>query len=97
MMNRKVFSSSNLKKILNLYFNKQVNRIIIVLIILLGIYIIKLVNINSTNRLLDLIEKNIYYNFSLVEDGRKLKDSLIKLVNTSKGRLEELAETMVNR
>ncbi len=94
-MNRRVFTSKNLLKIFNIYLNRQVNRIIIVLIVLIGIYIIKLVNIDTTNKILDFIERNIYYDFTIVEDRKKFKDTLVKIVNTSKGTIEELTQTMV--
>jgi len=97
MMNRKILSTVNLKKVFNIYLNKQINRIIIILIILLGIYIIKLVNNNTTNKVLHFIERNIYYDFRLAEDRKIFKDALVKIVNTSKGTIEELAETVINK
>lgn len=94
-MNSKVFTKKNLKLLSNRYFNRQVNRIIIVLIILIGIYIIKLVNNTTTNKILVFIEKNIHHDFSLKEDGKKLKDTIVKIANASKGTIEELTGTMV--
>ncbi|NLK44686.1 MAG: hypothetical protein GX300_09870 [Tissierellia bacterium] len=95
-MNRKILSTDNLKKIFRGYLNRQVNRIIIVLIILIGIYIIKIANINATNTLLDIIERNIQYDFTFAEDRKIFKDTIVKIVNTSKVTIEELTESVVN-
>lgn len=96
-MNRKILTANNIKKILNVFLNKLINQAIIVLAVLLGIFIIKLININTTNKILDIIERNIYYDFSFKEDGKKIKDALVKIVNTSKVALEELADTMIDK
>ena len=59
------------------YYQRQINNIIYVLVILLVVLIIKLINTNTTNHIIKVIEKNIYYDFSLVEDGEKVKKYLI--------------------
>ncbi|WP_353096636.1 hypothetical protein [Tissierella praeacuta] len=84
-VNRNFFKS-------NKYYNKLVNRIIFVLIILLIILVIKMMNNKTTNTIIKIIEKNIYYDFSMEKDGKKIKDYLVKVVNGSKGTIEELVE-----
>ncbi|MDR7857069.1 hypothetical protein [Tissierella sp.] len=74
----------------NKYYNKLLNRIVFILFTLLIILIIKMVNNTTTNSIIKIIEKNIYYDFSLKEDGNKIKDYLIKAVDNSKDTLEEL-------
>ncbi len=74
----------------NKYYNKLLNRIVFILCTLLIIFIIKIVNNTTTNNIIKIIEKNIYYDFSLKEDGDKIKDYLKKLVNNSMDTIEEL-------
>ncbi len=76
------------------YWNRQINRMIVVLITLLIILVIKLINIKTTNNIIKIIEKNIYYDFSLKEDGKKVKDYLAKIVDSSKNTIEELTDQL---
>lgn len=84
----------NFIKYSNGYWNRQINRMIVVLITLLIILVIKLINIKTTNNIIKIIEKNIYHDFSLKEDGKKVKDYLAKIVDGSKDTIEELTEQL---
>lgn len=79
-----------------IYFNRQINRIILVLVVLLVVLVAKIVNTKVTNNFIQAIEKNIYYEFSLKEDGKKVKDYFIKTVGDSKVVIEELAKEIIN-
>lgn len=74
----------------NGYYNKQINRIIFVLITLIIILVIKILNNKTSKSIINIIEKNIYYDFNLKEDGKKVKDYLAKVVDISKDKIEEL-------
>lgn len=74
----------------NGYYNKQINRIIFVLITLIVILVIKILNNKTSKSIINIIEKNIYYDFNLKEDGKKVKDYLAKVVDISKDKIEEL-------
>ncbi|MBU5256748.1 hypothetical protein [Tissierella praeacuta] len=76
----------------NKYYNKLVNRIIFVLVILLIILVIKMMDNKTSNSIIKIIERNIYYDFSMEKDGKKVKDYLVKVVDSSKGTLEGLVE-----
>lgn len=84
-------------KLNNNFYTKQLNRLILVLVILLAVFIVKLINNNSTNKVINIIEKNIYYDFNIKEDGKKVKDYLTKLIGGSKERIEELLAKQLNR
>ena len=75
----------------NNYYNKQLNRIMLVLFTLLIILIIKMINNKTTNSVIQIIEKNIYYDFSFKEDGKKAKDYILKALDDSKDTIEKLS------
>lgn len=100
-MDRKTYKvnrvNKNFLKFNNSYYNKQVNRIIFVLITVLVILIVKAINHRSTNNIINIIEKNIYYDFSIKEDGKKVKDYLVKIIGGSKETIEELLAEQFNK
>lgn len=73
------------------YFNRQLNKLMLVLFTLLIILIIKMINNKTTNSVIQIIQKNIYYDFSFKEDGKKVKDYILKAVDDSKDTIEKLA------
>lgn len=84
-INKRYFRSNNY------YYNKQLNRIMLVLFTLLIILITKIINNKTTNSVIQIIEKNIYYDFSFKEDGKKVKDYILKVLDDSKDTIEKLA------
>lgn len=84
--------NKNLFKYSNGYYNKLISRMIFVLVTLLIILAIKMMNTKTTNNIIKIIEKNIYYDFSLKEDGKKVKDYLVKVVVDSKDTIEEFTD-----
>ncbi len=83
--------NKNFFKYSNGYYNKLINKMIFVLVILLIVLLIKMMNTKTTDNIINIIKKNIYYEFSIKEDGKKIKDYLVKLVGNSKDTIEELA------
>lgn len=61
----------------NKYFKKSyymtlIYKSIFVLAILLVLLLIKKININSTNNIIEILRKNINYEFNIVDDGKKI-------------------------
>lgn len=81
----------------NNYYNKQLNKIMVVLFTLLIILIIKMINNKTTNSVIQIIEKNIYYDFSFKEDGKKAKDYILKTLDDSKDTIEKIALDITKR
>ena len=54
------------------YLEKMIIKSVFVLIFLLVLLLIKKIDLNGTNNLLEGLEKNINYEFSLIEDGKKI-------------------------
>ncbi|WMM23549.1 hypothetical protein RBU61_11355 [Tissierella sp. MB52-C2] len=79
------------------YYNKQVNRLIFVLVTLLIVLLIKMMNTKITNDIINIIERNVYYEFSLKEDGRKVKEYLGKVVDISMEAIDELTGQLNKR
>ena len=79
------------------YYNKQVNRLIFVLVTLLIILLIKMMNTRITNDIINIIERNVYYEFSLKEDGQKVKEYLGKVVDISMEAIDELTGQLNKR
>ncbi|CAK7069091.1 hypothetical protein CIW83_03295 [Tissierella sp. P1] len=84
--------NKNLFKYSNGYYNKLISRMIFVLVTLLIILAIRMMNTKATNNIIKIIEKNISYDFSLKEDGKKVKDYLVKVVADSKDTIEEFTD-----
>lgn len=76
--------------------NKIIKRLIIVLSIVLFIMIAKAVNIKSTNNLVSFIERNIYYDFSIKEDGKRIGKDLVNFLNNSKDNIEKFTVEIYN-
>ena len=83
-MNKRYFKSPNN------YYNKQINRLVFVLITLLIILLIKMMNTGITNDIINIIEKNVNYEFSLKKDGERVKEYLVKVVDISMETIEGL-------
>lgn len=90
-INKRYFRSSDN------YYNKQLNRVMLVLFILLIVLIIKMLNNKTANNVIQIIEKNIYYDFSLKEDGKKAKNYIIKAFDHSKDTIERIALDITKR
>lgn len=95
-MKRFNINKNLLNKIGKSYFDRQISRIITVLVILLVVLVVKLINTNTTNYIIQTLEKNIYHKFSLKEDGGKVKDYLLKTVDSSKIAIEEFTKEIIN-
>lgn len=70
--------------------NKIINKLIITLSIILFIMITKSLNIKATNNIVSFIEKGIYYDFSIKEDGQEIGKYLMRFLNNSKENIEKL-------
>lgn len=84
-------SYSNNKKSLKYnssFYNRQLNKIIFVLILLIFIFMIKIMNTTSTKNIIEIIETNINYNFSLKSDGKKSVEYIKKLIVRTKDSIE---------
>ena len=73
---RKTFDINKKNLRHNSYYNKLISRVILVLVTLLVILIIKTINTKTTNNIIQIIEKNIYYDFNWKEDGEKARKYL---------------------
>ena len=56
------------------FYKKQLNRIIICIIILAIILIFKKINTKFTNKSIEIIKDKMEYNFSIKDDGKKILD-----------------------
>lgn len=72
----------------NSLYSRQLNKVIFVLITLILIFIIKTINTKTSNDIIQIIEKNIYYDFSWKNDGKKATDYMKKLVGSTKNSIE---------
>lgn len=79
------------------YYKKLLNRIIVVLIILLTILVIKVINSKTTNNIIEIIEKNIYYDFTLKRDGIVVKDYVMDAINNSKDTIYQIADEVIKK
>ena len=71
-------------------YNRQLNNIILVLLILLIILIIKLFNNSTSNNIIDIIEKNIFYEFSWKSDGKRIIEHMTKVMGNTKKTVETI-------
>lgn len=71
-------------------YNRQLNNIILVLIILIIILIIKLFNNSSSNNIIEIIEKNIYYEFNWKSDGKRAIEYITKFIGNTKKTIETI-------
>lgn len=90
MDRKKDYFSKNILRYNKKFYSKQLNRTIFVLVTLLIILFIKMINHRTTNNIIKIIKKNIYYDFSLKEDGKKVKDSLINTIDSSMEAIEKI-------
>jgi len=79
------------------YYNKLINRVIIVLILLIIILVIKVVNSKTTNNIIKIIEKNIYYDFTLKKDGIVVKEYFVKAIDISKDRFYQFTDEIIRK
>jgi len=86
----KKFYSNNKKslKYNSSFYNRQLNKLIFVLIALIFIFMIKMMNTTSTKNIIEIIETNINYNFSLESDGKKSVDYIKRLIVRTKDSIE---------
>ena len=76
--------------------NKIINKLIIVLVIVLFVMSIKVINTKPTNNIVGFIERNIYYDFKIKEDGEKIGKYVVKLINNSKNNIEKITMEIYN-
>lgn len=69
-------------------YNRQLNNIIVVLLILLIILFIKLFNNGTSNDIIEIIEKNIYYEFRWKDDGERAIEYMTKVMGNTKKTIE---------
>ena len=69
-------------------YNRQLNNIILVLLILVIILIIKLFNNSTSNDIIEIIQKNIYYEFSWKDDGERAIEYMTKIMGNTKRTME---------
>lgn len=79
------------------YYSKQINRIIFVLVILLIVLVLKLMDTKATNSIVSILERNVYYNFSIKEDGIKAKTYLKERLDSSKITVEEFTKEIIKK
>ena len=75
------------------YIKTFIYKSIFVLLTLLILLFIKKINIDSTNNIIRIVEKNINYEFDLVNDGKKLYKNAQSLVNKSLDTIEVFGGT----
>lgn len=84
-----------MKKIGNDFYSRQIKNLLYVLVITFFVLITKLINTNATNKIISIIEKNIYYNFSVKEDGKKAKDYIVKAAYNSINSIEDFTKDIL--
>lgn len=77
------------------YYSKQITNLIYVLIIVLFVLITKSINSKITKNIINIIEKNIYYEFTFKEDGKKVKDYIIKTADNSINSIEKFTKDII--
>lgn len=77
-------------------FNKIINKLVIVLSIVLFVLIVKTIDTKPTNDIVKFIQKNIYYDFSIKEDGKRIGKSIVTFLDNSKDNLEKLTVEIYN-
>ena len=71
-------------------YNRQLNNIIIVLLILIILLIIKMFNNGTSNNIIEIIEKNVYYKFSWKDDGKRAMEYMTKILGNTKKTIETI-------
>ncbi len=91
-MNR--YNGSNIRSKLHKYnyVRTFIIKSILTIIFLLILVAMKKIDLKPTNRFLESLEKNINYNFSFVEDGKRLYDKAQNLINKSIGSIAVFKE-----
>lgn len=56
------------------FYRRQVNKIIICILLVLSVLIIKKINVRFTNNIIRIVDKSINYSFDLKEDTKKVFD-----------------------
>lgn len=89
MMVKKYYSNNKKSlKYNSSFYNRQLNKITLVLIILIFIFTIKIMNTTRTKNIIEIIETNINYNFSLNSDGKRSLKYIKKLMVRTKDSIE---------
>ena len=70
------------------FYTKQLNKLIVVLILLIFIFMIKIINTSSSQNIIQIIETNINYKFSLESDGKTTLGYIKKLIVRTKDSIE---------
>ena len=71
-------------------YNRQLNNIIVVLLILIIILIIKILNNSTSNNIIEIIEKNVYYEFNWKDDGERAIEYMTKIMGNTKKSIETI-------
>ena len=69
-------------------YRRQLDRVILVLMVLIIILVIKIINNKTTNNIIEIIEENIYYDFSWQDDGKEALGYINKIMNNAKDSIE---------
>lgn len=70
------------------YIEKMIIKSVVVLIFLLVLLLVKKINLNSTNNFLEGIEKYIRYEFSFIEDSKKIYNKSKNFIEDSLGSVK---------
>lgn len=91
-MNR--YNGSNIRNNLHKYnyVRTFIIKSILTIIFLLALFAMKKIDFKPTNRFLENLERNINYNFSFVEDGKKLYNKAQNLIDKSVGSIAVFKE-----
>ena len=76
--------------------DKIISKLIMVLFIVLFVLIIKVINTKPTNKLVSFIERDIYYDFSIKDDGEKVGKYFVKFINNSKENFEKFTVEIID-
>ncbi|MCK9443905.1 MAG: hypothetical protein M0Q14_05210 [Tissierellaceae bacterium] len=85
-MNRK----TNRNAIINGLFNRQINKIIVMLALLSIVFIMKTMNNSTSKEVLNFLNRNINRDFVFKEDSKWLIEGVKKLADLSKIGVEHL-------
>lgn len=70
------------------FYARLLNKIIIVLSILIIVLIIKTINNSTSNNMIEIIEKNIYYEFSWKSDGKRVVEYVRRVMGNTMESIE---------
>lgn len=68
--------------------SRQLNNLIVVLVILITILVVKMINYSTSNNIIEIIEKNIYHDFSWEQDGKRVAEYMKKFMGNTKRSIE---------